>query len=316
MEPTAIGKARVRCPGCRRIFECDTDSRGCATKCPKCACDFLVPESGDEGVLLTTGDDSFDIVCPHCRTEFVLPSEYRGEIADCAECHGIFIIPPEGSIGQPVAAAPAAPAAAAPAPAAEPEPAPTAALPEASVPRRSATVFLSRKEVLDQAERAQRERMERLAQPQGIQRQAAPSPQAAAPEPAPAGRGVIDIRTSPVLEPLPARGLRRSELPDWLPALDFEKREKIIEFEEGAAPSMRWIKACTLVPVVLVPLAAVLGAAIHPAAAAAVCFVPALVFWGLAVCRMLPVIGHKVIILTNFRVIMADSTEVVDIDLV
>ena len=54
---------------------------------------------------------------------------------------------------------------------------------------------------------------------------------------------------------------------------------------------------------------------LHPAAAAAICFVPGLICCGIAIARMVPVLSRKVLILTNFRVIMADPFEVVDIDL-
>lgn len=309
MEQTAIRKARVQCPGCGRLFEFDDENRGCATKCPKCECDFLIPEDGDEGVLLGTGDDSFDIVCPHCHTEFVLPSEYRGEVADCAECHGVFLIPREGQQGQLITEDAVTAAGAAAAQEAAP------ASPEPTAHRRSATVFLSRKEVLDQAERAQRERMERLAQPLGIQRQGEAPTEAEAADSVPVTHGVIELKTGPVLEPVSARGVRRSELPPWMPPLDFEKREKIVEFEEGAEPPLLRVKLVTLVPVLLIPAAAVLACVMHPAAAAAICFVPGLVCWGLSTAKLLPILGRKVIILTNFRVIMADAQEVVDIDL-
>lgn len=308
MEKTTINKARVKCPGCARLFEFDDENRGCVTKCPKCECDFLIPEEGTDGVLLGTGDECFDIVCPHCHTEFVLPNEYRGEAADCAQCHGVFVIPPEGKDGIPVAEEPLLPT-----PAARMSPAQ-----ELAQQRRTATVFLSRKEVLDQAEKEQRARMERLAQPRGIRRggdePATPAPTFEA-EPAIGARGVIDLKTAAAFEPATARGVRRSELPEWMPPLDFEKREKIVEFEAGAEPSLLKINATTLVPVLLVPLAAVLSGYMHPAAAAAVTFVPALICWGLSAVRLLPVLGRKVIILTNFRVIMADPHEVVDIDL-
>lgn len=306
MEKTAISKARVKCPGCARLFEFDDENRGCATKCPKCECDFLIPEEGTDGVLLSTGDDCFDIVCPHCHTEFVLPNEYRGETADCAECHRVFAIPVEGKQGLPVdeKAVAAVPAAA----------------PQVQEPqqRRTATVFLSRKEVLDQAEKAQRERMQRLVQPRGIQR-AGSEPAATVSGfdggAAASGRGVIDLKTVPASDPASARGVRRSELPDWMPPLDFEKRERIVEFEAGAEPALLKIKAVTLLPVLLIPVGVVLGLYMHPAAAAAIAFVPALVCWGLSAVKLLPVLGRKVIILTNFRVIMADPGEVVDIDL-
>lgn len=311
MEQTATSKARVQCPGCGRMFEFDDENRGCVTKCPKCECDFLIPEEGVDGVLLGTGGDCFDIVCPHCNTEFVLPGEYRGEIADCAECHGVFLIPEEGGIGQVVVEDDAAPPATVKAEV--PGRSPSAAA-EAGTPRRSATVFLSRKEVLDQAERAQRERMERLAQPLGIRRQGAPAEEPAAAE-VPVSHGVIELKTSPVLEPVSARSVRRSELPPWMPPLDFEKREKIVEFEEGAEPALLRIKIITLVPVLLIPTAAVLSWFMHPAAAAAIGFVPGLICWGLSTTKLIPVLGRKVIVLTNFRVIMADPNEVVDIDL-
>jgi Zn-finger nucleic acid-binding protein len=315
MEQTAISKARVKCPGCRRLFEFDDENRGCATKCPKCQCDFLIPEDGAEGLLLGVGSDCFDIVCPHCKTEFVLPNEYRGEIADCADCHGVFLIPDEGNEGVPAddeteGAMGATPATTAP------DKTHTHAGQEGSVQRRSATVFLSRKEVLDQAEKAQRERMGRLAQPIGIQRA---GEQASASEPEvetdQTGRPIIDLKTSPLLEPVLGRAIRRSELPLWLPALDFEKREKIVEFEPGAEPPMKALKLATLAPVLLIPGAAALCLFLHPAAAAAICFVPGLVCWGIAASKLLPVLGRKALILTNFRVIMADHYEVVDIDL-
>ncbi len=309
MEKTVINKARVKCPGCARLFECDDENRGCVTKCPKCECDFLIPEEGTDGVLLGTGDDCFDIVCPHCHTEFVLPDEYRGETADCAECHRVFVIPPEGKDGLPVEEQAAAPVPAVKEPQVQ----------EMSSPRRMATVFLSRKEVLDQAEKAQRERMERVAQPRGIRRVGAtPGAIAAGFEGGPeaSGLGVIDLKTSPVFDPVPARGVRRSELPEWMPPLDFEKREKIVEFEAGAEPTFLKIKVITLVPVLLIPVAVGLSQdLLHPAVAAAGAFVLALVCWGLSAVKLLPVFGRKVIILTNFRVIMADPSEVVDIDL-
>jgi len=313
MDQTSISsKARVTCPGCQRLFEFEGDSRGCATTCPKCQCDFLIPEEGSEGLLLSIGGECFDIVCPHCQTEFVLPNEYRGEVADCAECHGVFSIPEEGSQGVPVdeAATVAAGGAATPAPSGTATLLPTDAGPH----RRSATVFLSRKEVLDQAEKAQRERMGRLAQPTGIQR-GAQAGQAEAMDPT--GRPSTDLKTSPVLEPVMGRAIRRSELPDWLPPLDFEKREKIIEYEPAAEPPTTALKITILAPVLLSPVAAVLVGYlhVHPAAAAALCFVPGLVCWGIAALRLLPVLARKAIILTNFRVIMADPFEVVDIDL-
>jgi hypothetical protein len=307
MEKTVISKARVKCPGCARLFELDDENRGCVTKCPKCECDFLIPEEGTDGVLLGTGDDCFDIICPHCHTEFVLPNEYRGEAADCAECHRVFVIPAEGKHGLPAEEeAPPAPAVKAP-PVQDPQ-----------QQRRSATVFLSRKEVLDQAEKAQRERMERLVQPRGIHRAGSDPAVAASGFEGGAdasGRGVIDLKTSAAFEPAAARGVRRSELPDWMPPLDFEKREKIVEFEAGTEPSLAKIKAATLIPVLLIPAGTVLGHYIHPAAAAAIAFVPGLICWGLAAVKLLPVLGRKVLILTNFRVIMADPNEVVDIDL-
>jgi hypothetical protein len=313
MEKTVISKARVKCPGCARLFEFDDDNRGCVTKCPKCECDFLIPEEGTDGVLVGTGDDSFDIVCPHCHTEFVLPDEYRGEAADCAECHRVFLIPLEGKQGLPMEeeAVTAAPVAAAKAPTV-PEPPPQQ--------RRMATVFLSRKEVLDQAEKAQRERMERVAQPRGIQRAGGGGEPIASFSsglgvPEPSNRGVIDLKTTATLEPAATRAVRRSELPDWMPPLDFEKREKIVEFEAGAEPALARIKVTTLIPVLLIPAAAILGHYMHPAAAIACTLVPGLVCWGLAAVKLLPVLGRKVIILTNFRVIMADANEVVDIDL-
>jgi hypothetical protein len=308
MEKTAVSKARVKCPGCARLFEFDDENRGCVTKCPKCECDFLIPEEGADGVLLGTGDDCFDLVCPHCHTEFVLPNEYRGETADCAECHRVFAIPPEGKFGLAVDEVAAAPVPAVKAPQAQ----------EPLQPRRTATVFLSRKEVLDQAEKAQRERMERLAQPRGIQR-AGSAPLAADPVAddlsEAGGRGVIDLKTAPAFDAASTRGVRRSELPDWMPPLDFEKREKIVEFEAGAEPALLQIKVVTLVPILLIPVAAVLSQYIHVAAAVAIAFVPALACWGLTTVKFLPALGRKVIILTNFRVIMADPSEVVDIDL-
>jgi hypothetical protein len=226
----------------------------------------------------------------------------------------VFLIPGEGERGQAVVPAPAA--AAAPAEVERPAVAPVSVEPPTA--RRSATVFLSRKEVLDQAEKAQRERMERLAQPSGIRRQGAEAaePSAAVTEvETPGHRPVIDLHTAAVLEPVAGRGIRRSELPEWMPPLDFEKREKIVEFEAGAEPPLLSLKVATLVPVLLLPVAAVLGRLLHPAAAAAICFVPGLVCWGLSTTRLIPVLGRKVIILTNFRVIMADPSEVVDIDL-
>jgi hypothetical protein len=315
MEQTAISKARVKCPGCRRLFEFDDENRGCATKCPKCQCDFLIPEEGTDGALLGVGSECFDIVCPHCETEFVLPNEYRGEIADCAECHGVFFIPEEGSQGVPAdEEMGAGQGAAAGVPDADRARTPVAV--DTSAQRRSATVFLSRKEVLDQAEKAQRERMGRLAQPSGIQR-AGEAPAEGEPEssPGPSGQAVIELKTTPVLEPVMGRAIRRSELPDWLPPLDFEKREKIVEFEPGAEPPMGVLKLVALVPVLLIPVAAILALFMHPAAAAAICFVPGLVCWGVMAARLLPVFGRKAIILSNFRVIMADPFEVVDIDL-
>lgn len=316
MEKTVINKARVKCPGCARLFEFDDENRGCVTKCPKCECDFLIPEEGTDGVLLGTSDDSFDIVCPHCHTEFVLPDEYRGEAADCAECHRVFLIPIEGKQGLLMDEDSAAPASSAKAPAAATREPPVQELP---VQRRPATVFLSRKEVLDQAEKAQRERMARLAQPRGIRR-AGSEPNAAFPdsadEAAVGGRGVIDLKTTPTLDPASSRSVRRSELPDWMPPLDFEKRERIVEFEAGAEPALLRVKVITLIPVLLIPVAALLvHYGVHPAAAAAAAFVPGLACWGLSVVKLLPALGRKVIILTNFRVIMADPNEVVDIDL-
>ena len=316
MEQVANGKSRVRCPGCGRVFEFDEDNRGFATRCPKCEAEFMIPDEGMDGIPLKErpDDGTFDINCPKCNTLFVLAQEYRGEIADCAECHSIFQIPQTGSVGVLVEDD----GAAAEARFDEPEmQAAETSLDDMGALRRTATVFLSRKEVLDSA--AQHERGAAGTPPgtSGIRGggDSTDDEQYGLVD-GPELRGAFELNTDPVFEPAHALGVRRSDLPEWLPPIGFEKREKIVEFEEGAVPPQVLHRLVTFLPLLLIPLAGWLGSVVHPAMAGASCFLAGLACWGLYVAKLLPPLSRKVIVLTNYRAIMADPHEVVDIDLV
>ncbi|MBN2450875.1 MAG: hypothetical protein JXR77_10830 [Lentisphaeria bacterium] len=328
MEQGSRAKARVRCPGCERVFEFDPENRGYATTCPKCETEFIIPEEGIEGIPREDIEGTLDVTCPHCRTMFLLPEEHVGEMAECAECHGVFLIPEHGGLGQVVRddqgeePEPVVPEKAPPRPSSQPVTEPflgrPSTLEETAQLRRTATVFLSRKEVLDKATKAQRESVTRLARPEE-------SPAAAAgggddgygEVMSPFARGVIELKTDPVFEPTDIRMVRRSDLPDWMPPLDFGRREKIVEYEEGAERSLSMHRLLTAVPVLLIPVAALLSLVegVHPAMAGAFCFVAGLACWGVHAVKLLPRLCRRVLILTNFRVIMADTHEVVDIDL-
>ncbi len=107
-------------------------------------------------------------------------------------------------------------------------------------------------------------------------------------------------------------------LPAWVPPLDLARQEKIVYVEEGADPPVFWHYVFTGVPVFAAPAAAVLAARftdVHPAIWASVSFLLSMICWGIYLARLMPRLSRRVLILTNQRAIMADPSEVVEIDL-
>jgi hypothetical protein len=109
--------------------------------------------------------------------------------------------------------------------------------------------------------------------------------------------------------------IRFSDMPPWVPRIDLEREESIVEFEPGAETSLVPYYILTGVPVFLIPIAVILGHFIHPAAATSICFLLALGCWGVFAAVKLPTLRRKILILTTERAIMADPHEVVDIDI-
>jgi hypothetical protein len=109
--------------------------------------------------------------------------------------------------------------------------------------------------------------------------------------------------------------IRFSDMPAWVPKVDLDPDESIIEFEAGAESSLAPHYLLTGIPVFLIPVAVVLAQFWHPAASASACFLLALVLWGIFAAVKLPSLGRKILILTTQRAIMTDTREVVDIDI-
>lgn len=145
------------------------------------------------------------------------------------------------------------------------------------------------------------------------------------PDPGIASAPVVDIsqagRKQDTLHDIPPMDLHGHELagrlPFWVPSLDLAKKEHLIYVEEGAEPACGKHYVLTGIPVLLTPLAVIAAAVsdVHPAIWASIGFLISLICWGTYISRFIPRLYRRVLILTNERAIMADSSEVVEVDL-
>lgn len=97
---------RFACPGCSSTFTVDADKAGKPGKCPKCAAEFVIPDTPTEApatppaAAAAEGTTEVD-PCPKCGTRLSVASADVGRDVECPYCQSVFRAKAPGS-GRPL----------------------------------------------------------------------------------------------------------------------------------------------------------------------------------------------------------------------
>ena len=302
---------QVRCPKCQTAYGVPPSYRGEQAECCKCDAVFRIPQEGDEGELMPAG-----------------------AAADPDEAGP----PAEQATGEEVASGPVASGRVT-----------SSGIQEVDFrPREKGgrTVVLSRSAVLQNTMKPQKlgeqdaaaQRRARLA---ARRRRRAKTPALETNPDAPFAEAVAEAEAEPsdaartlpgeVLaapavgaEPVASdaavapssRASASVRMPDWVPPLELEPGEDVIDYEESEAATDPLHLVCTLVPVLLIPAAALFAGMATAVASAGAFTVLGGVVWAIYVFKVLPVLNRKILIRTTERAVFVSESEILEVDVV